>query len=672
MSNSFEGRSDDRGRRDNDRSGNRNSRGGYSRGGDRSRGFSAGNRDRDDRRGDRREGQGRGYRGNDRFSDRRDGDERSGGRGGYGSGERRYRDDRGGDRWSRNDDRRGNGRRNFDRDGRGGRNFESRDGGRRSFNRDDRGNQGYDRRAEGRGYDRDRVTDDRGGRGYQGRREFNRDDRGERRYQGERRFERNDRGGRRDWNRDGDQRRDGERRSFNRDDRGYQGRREFNRDERGGRRFDGERRFERADRGNWGRDDQRRGDRRPFNREDRGGFSGRGERSGRDEWRGQRNDDRRSGPREGGFERRGGDDRRGQWRDHGNRDDFRGDRRGFDDRGHYDSRGGRGGRDGYDRRRDEEERQLPPGLAPAENEPELPEGYDESQLPAGVRAELKGVSKFAAEKIGGHLQAAGELIDIDPELALRHVMVARRLGSRLPVVREVAGEVAYAADAFDTALTEYRALHRMTGNDDYLPVIADCERAVGKHQNALRTLRDAKAAKLSPAQRIEAVLVEAGIREDLGQRQEASRLLKQAIGANQGGQAEQARLRVAYANLLAENGQTEQAIEWLTSARKHDRGDELGIDELLAELRGEIIEPESDEFEILDVEEYREELADEDGDILPEEVGVHGEDEQDEASGSAAEATPATPETDEQQVAEGASEPDSDSHEEAAGQDCDE
>lgn len=274
---------------------------------------------------------------------------------------------------------------------------------------------------------------------------------------------------------------------------------------------------------------------------------------------------------------------------------------------------------------------MPPGLEPATDEPELPEGYDESQLPAGVRAELKGVSKFTATKIGGHLQAAGELIDIDPDLALRHVMVARRLGSRLPVVREVSAEVAYAAGAFDTALTEYRALHRMTGNDEYLPVIADCERAVGKHQNALRTLRDAKAAKLSPTQRVEAVLVEAGIREDLGQRPEAARLLKQAIGANEGGLQAQARLRVAYANLLAATGQVEQAIEWLTSASKHDRADELGIDGLIAQLRGEAPVVESDEFEILDVEEYREDEADEDGDILPEHVVVHSAQQPDEA-----------------------------------------
>ncbi len=341
------------------------------------------------------------------------------------------------------------------------------------------------------------------------------------------------------------------------------------------------------------------------------------------------NDQERAVRRDGGRDARARnnvrdrDDRRGQWRDNRRRYDRRGDK---DDHGRYDRDRGR--------RVDESERPLPPGLEPADNEPQLPVGYDESQLPPGVRAELKGVNKQMATVIGGHLQAAGELVDIDPDLALRHVMVARRLGSRLPVVREMAAEVAYAVEAFSTALTEYRALHRMTGNDDYLPVIADCERAVGKHQNALRTLRDAQQARLSPAQRIEAVLVEAGIREDLGQRPEAARLLKQAIGANQGGHQEQARLRVAYANLLASNGQVEQALEWLASARKHDRNDVLGVDALIAVLRGEEIEPESDEFEIMDVEEYHPDPGeDSDGDLLPEDaITTHGAQDLDENS----------------------------------------
>lgn len=56
----------------------------------------------------------------------------------------------------------------------------------------------------------------------------------------------------------------------------------------------------------------------------------------------------------------------------------------------------------------------------------------------------------------------------------------------------------------------------MTGNDNFLPVIADCERALGRPQAALRLIREGQEAGLNPAQQIELVLVQAGARRDLG------------------------------------------------------------------------------------------------------------------------------------------------------------
>ena len=269
-----------------------------------------------------------------------------------------------------------------------------------------------------------------------------------------------------------------------------------------------------------------------------------------------------------------------------------------------------------DREEVEERRRVPPGLEPAENEPELPAGYDETGLPGPLRAELRGLNKSLADRVGGHLRAVGELVDSDPQLALRHALVARRLASRLPVVREVTADTAYAAEDYETALTEYRAIHRMSGNDDYLPVIADCERAVGKHQAALRTLRQAREAKLSVPQQVEVILVEAGIRDDLGQRPEALRLLKDAISGGRGGRDGQARLRFAYANLLAATGRVEAAREWLVSASHYDDQDALGVGEAIAELDGVAVTDDvlDDEFEVIDIEVIEEEPAGDEAD----------------------------------------------------------
>ena len=317
------------------------------------------------------------------------------------------------------------------------------------------------------------------------------------------------------------------------------------------------------------------------------------ERSGRPAGERRYGDDR---PRSGGARREGTQERSGR---------PAGERRYGDDRPRE-----------RDREEVEERRRVPPGLEPAENEPELPAGYDETGLPGPLRAELRGLNKSLAGRVGGHLRAVGELVDSDPQLALRHALVARRLASRLPVVREVTADTAYAAEDYETALTEYRAIHRMSGNDDYLPVIADCERAVGKHQAALRTLRQAREAKLSVPQQVEVILVEAGIRDDLGQRPEALRLLKDAISGGRGGRDGQARLRFAYANLLAATGRVESAREWLVSASHYDDQDALGVGEAIAELDGVAVTDDvlDDEFEVIDIEVIEEEPAGDEAD----------------------------------------------------------
>jgi hypothetical protein len=106
-----------------------------------------------------------------------------------------------------------------------------------------------------------------------------------------------------------------------------------------------------------------------------------------------------------------------------------------------------------------------------------------------VRAELRGLPKDLAEIVAAHLVVAGRLVDEDPDLAYAHAEAARRRAARLPIVREAAAETAYAAGRYDVALSEFRALRRMTGSPDYLPVMADCERALGRPHNALKLAR---------------------------------------------------------------------------------------------------------------------------------------------------------------------------------------
>jgi hypothetical protein len=234
-----------------------------------------------------------------------------------------------------------------------------------------------------------------------------------------------------------------------------------------------------------------------------------------------------------------------------------------------------------------------PGLARSANEPILPPDVDTRSLHRAVRAELRSLPKDLAETVAGHLVLAGQLIDEEPELAYAHAEAARRRAARLPIVREAAAETAYAAGRYDVALSEFRALRRMTGTDDYLPVMADCERALGRPQNALKLAKEAARRPLDPALRIEMTIVEAGARADVGQVAEARRILDRAQPTDRPAPAlaaANARLLYAYADLLLRADQSAEAREAFARAAGLDTEQQTDAQQRVDELDGVLIE----------------------------------------------------------------------------------
>ena len=194
--------------------------------------------------------------------------------------------------------------------------------------------------------------------------------------------------------------------------------------------------------------------------------------------------------------------------------------------------------------------------------------------------------------VPGGAPPPGQLVDDDPDLAYAHAEAARRRAARLPIVREAAAETAYAAGRYDVALSEFRALRRMTGSPDYLPVMADCERALGRPHNALKLAREADRSGLDPALRIEMIIVEAGARRDLGQDHEARRILERAVAAVRAASAPPlavARLRYAYADALLQAGKDSEARDWFTAAAKLDHDQETDAQERVDALDGILI-----------------------------------------------------------------------------------
>lgn len=200
--------------------------------------------------------------------------------------------------------------------------------------------------------------------------------------------------------------------------------------------------------------------------------------------------------------------------------------------------------------------------------PEIPEWVDPRDLDPAVRSALRGLDPRNVDQVAAHLVAAGTLVDEDPQAALAHARAARDRASRVAVVREAVGVAAYHADDFAEAARELRAYRRMSGDQGYRAVLADCERALGRPEVALRLVAEALAESPDEEETAELRLVEAGARRDLGEVAAARLILEAALGGRPSpaslreGDAIALRFAAAYADLLHAQGEEALAREW--------------------------------------------------------------------------------------------------------------
>jgi tetratricopeptide (TPR) repeat protein len=198
-------------------------------------------------------------------------------------------------------------------------------------------------------------------------------------------------------------------------------------------------------------------------------------------------------------------------------------------------------------------------------------------------AELRTLPEGMRENVARLLVATEANLDDDPQLALRFAQAAKKKAARVAMVREAVGLAAYAAGDYTLALSELRAVRRMSGSDEHLATMADCERALGRPRKALELLASVPESQLSSGATIEARLVGAGARRDLGQPEAAAVLLD--IGALTSDSVDESigRLRYAYADLLIELGRLEEARTWFTRAGETEAL--LDVEERLTELQ---------------------------------------------------------------------------------------
>jgi hypothetical protein len=157
-------------------------------------------------------------------------------------------------------------------------------------------------------------------------------------------------------------------------------------------------------------------------------------------------------------------------------------------------------------------------------------------------------------------------------------------------VREAVGLAAYRAGEWQTAIGELRTYHRMSGRQTHLAVLADCERALGRPERAIDLFRGADRDALGPTEAVELLIVAAGARADLGQKDAAVSMLQVRELAAPADEPWAARLRYAYADALLAVDRRDEAREWFARAADADEDAETDAAERLLELDGVLIE----------------------------------------------------------------------------------
>lgn len=222
----------------------------------------------------------------------------------------------------------------------------------------------------------------------------------------------------------------------------------------------------------------------------------------------------------------------------------------------------------------------------------MPDSITADQLDADARAELRTLPADLADAVARQLVAAS--LDEDQERAYLHAMAARRLAARVGVVREACGIAAYRAGKWAEALAELRAARRLTGRASYLPLMADCERALGRLDRALDLVTGPEARTADRATLIELRIVESGIRRDQGLPEAAIVALQLPEITDGRIRPGYARLFYAYADALLDVGREDEARDWFRKAAIADADGETDAAERFEELDQVIIDDVED------------------------------------------------------------------------------
>lgn len=203
------------------------------------------------------------------------------------------------------------------------------------------------------------------------------------------------------------------------------------------------------------------------------------------------------------------------------------------------------------------------------NAPVIDDDVTGDELGEELNAELRSLPTGLTITVAQHLVMTQRYLEINPELALIHAKHAKELAGRFPLVREIVGVAQYLNGNWQEALNDFRAVKRMATAEHLVPLMADCERGLGRPEKAIAFLSENK--NLTGVAKIEAAIVEAGARSDLGQTEAALVSLKiPALAGFAADPTAYARLCFAYASILIKLNRSDEAQIWFKKADQAD------------------------------------------------------------------------------------------------------
>lgn len=203
------------------------------------------------------------------------------------------------------------------------------------------------------------------------------------------------------------------------------------------------------------------------------------------------------------------------------------------------------------------------------NAPIIDQDVNGDELGEELTSELNSLPTGLTITVAQHLVMAQRYLEINPELALIHANHAKELAGRFPIVREICGIANYVNGKWQEALNEFRAVKRMSTADHLIPMMADCERGLGRPTRAIELLD--QNSHLTGVVQIEAAIVKSGARTDLKQLEAALVALKiPALAGFPADLTSYARLCFAYAKALMALGRDDEAQVWFRKADASD------------------------------------------------------------------------------------------------------